>query len=381
MLHVKSQEIASRIDNSKSATVNTPLQYAGRNLSIKKAIKHAAKNLEETRLAIASTPLNDIISNYAEKALPIGLSVDVFKQYSGMIPSERSRQYPKIMRALHTDFNDLLESETTICTSGVWDVLFNSGNPKLVLSDFFGFGHLKESTENHLLRGLIVAFSNLLAEDFGALTNDEVIEYAFGCWGDYTEIKCSKTFMEQYANIIGDLDEREGEDEEETVEYLNQKYGNALKIFEYFGKHQLEACYASLVRDKCTKTHYKNTKELLPVVEKTIDMWQLWDDHDALKLLNDIQYYQTYLEGHVIESLTVTDDSNMWQHLVLISDWESNIPANTYEAVDNTCNDTFNNGDEMNYGVDIKHPKLFDDLQYFDKFAHLLHTYFDIYWQ
>ncbi|WP_338455100.1 hypothetical protein [uncultured Alteromonas sp.] len=381
MLHAETTKIADRVNNSEPSALNTPLQYAGRNLSIKTAINHAANRLEETRLAIASTALNDVISNYAEQALPIGLSVSRFKQYGALSPSERSRQYPKIMTALHTDFNDLLESETSICDSRVWDVYFNSGVPKLGLSDFFGFGHLKEDTENLLLRGFISAFSNILAEDFGALTNDDVIEYAFGSWGDYTEVKCTKTFIAQYANIIGDLEQRENEDEDETVAYINQKYATALKIFEYFGKQQIEACYASLQRKISEKTHYKNTHELLPIVEQTIEMWQLWDDPDAIKLLTDIRYYQTHLEGHVIASLSATDESDMWQHLILISDWEANIPANTYEAADSTCNDTFNNGGEMYYDINISNPNWLDDLNYFEKFSGLLQSYFDIYWQ
>jgi hypothetical protein len=381
MLHAETTKITGRINHSEPSSLNMPLQYAGRNLSITKAINHAANRLEETRLAIASTKLNDVISHYAEQALPIGLSVSRFKQYAALSPSERSRQYPKIMTALHTDFNDLLESETIICDSKVWDIYFNSGVPKLVLSDFFGFGHLKEDTENLLLRGFISAFSNLLAEDFGALTNDDVIEYAYGSWGDYTEVKCEKTFIAQYANIIGDLEERENEDKEETVAYINKKYATALEIFEYFGKHQIEACYASLQRSKCEKAHYKNTQELLPVVEETIEMWQLWDDPDAIKLLTDIRYYQSHLEGHVIESLSVTEESDMWQHLILISDWESNISANTYEAVDSTCNDTFNNGGDMSYVINISNPNWLNDLNYFHNFSRLLQTYFDIYWQ
>ena len=381
MLHAETTKIAGRINNAEPSSLNTPLQYAGRNLSITKAINHAANQLEETRLAIASTTLNDVISNYAEQALTIGLSVNRFKQYGALSPSERSRQYPKIMTALHTDFNELLESETTICDSKVWDIYFNSGVPKLGLSDFFGFGHLKEDTENHLLRGFISAFSNILAEDFGALTNDDVIEYAYGSWGDYTEVKCTKTFIAQYANIMGDLEQRENEDEEETVAYINQKYATALEIFEYFGKHQVEACYVSLKREKSTKVNYKNTQELLPIVEQTIEMWQLWDDPDAIKLLTDIRYYHAHLEGHVIESLSATDESDMWQHLILICDWETNIPANTYEAVDSTCNDTFNNGSEMVYVIDIRNPNWLNDLNYFEKFSKLLHSYFDIHWQ
>ena len=85
-------------------------------------------------------------------------------------------------------------------------------------------------------------------------------------------------------------------------------------------------------------------------------MWQLWDDPDAIKLLTDIRYYQSHLEGHVIESLSATEESDMWQHLMLISDWESNISANTYEAVDSTCNDTFNNGSDMSYVINIRNP-------------------------
>ena len=122
MLHAETTKITGRIKNSEPSSLNMPLQYAGRNLSITKAINHAANRLEETRLAIASTQLNDVISHYAEQALPIGLSVSRFKQYAALSPSERSRQYPKIMTALHTDFNDLLGTETTICDSRVWDL-------------------------------------------------------------------------------------------------------------------------------------------------------------------------------------------------------------------------------------------------------------------
>lgn len=381
MLHVTPRKSASHIDNAKPVALTMPLQYRGHELKINNAMAYASDQLESARLALASVSLNKTIGHYAKQALPIGLSVNTFTTYSQLSPCERTRQFPKIMTALHEDFNDFCESTSNLSQSTTWDISFNNGSPTLSLSYWFCFGHLKEETEHHLLRGFISAFAQILAEDYDALTQENLLEYTYGSWGDFTELKCEDTFLKEYHNIMGDLDEREGKDEEETVEYINNKYTSCIEIHEYFGKHQIEATYESLKKEKDTKQHYNNTHELLPALLETVDMWQLWHDTIAVKLINDVMFYQTHLEAHEIESLTVSDNSNMWQHIVLVNDWETNISQNTYEAVDSTGNDTFNNGEEMKFSIDITSPQLEDDLDYFEHFTCLIDTYFDTFWQ
>lgn len=381
MLHVTPRESASHNDNDKPVALSAPLQYRGHKLNAANAIAYTRNQLKTAKLALASATLNNTIGHYAKQALPIGLSVQTLTTYSQLSPSERTCQFPQIMTALHEEFNAFCESVSNLSQNTTWDISFNSGSPTVSLSYWFCLGHLKEETEHHLLRGFISAFAQILAENYGALTQDNLLEYAYGNWGDFTEVKSENAFLNEYHNIIGDLDEREGEDEKETVTYINDKYASCIKIHEYFGKHQIESTYESLKKDKDTKQHYTNTHELLPALVETVDMWQLWHDAIAVKLINDVMFYQTHLEAHEIESLTESDNSGMWQHVVLINDWETNITQNTYEAADSTCNDTYNNGHEMKFNIDMTSSHLKDDLDYLEHFTCLIDTYFDTFWQ
>lgn len=383
MLHLAPEQTANRHQHSEPITVVTPLQYAGCGLNIDVALTHIQAAIRESILSSASHQLNTTVHDYAAVALKGGLGISAIEQYSQLSPSERTLHYASTMTALHNEFAQLCEM-AGMEECDTWDVAFESGNTHMELAHWFGYGVLLDEYENHPLHYFIAAFANILADDFGAMTHENVVEYAHGYWGDYIEILDNEKFIQQYHNIYGDIEMMIDDDdlsEDDIPDIINESYSGIIEIAEFYSIQTVEACYHSLLNELSTAPKFKNTKELLPVVLETVETWQMWSDPIATQLVNDIVEYQQNLEDYAISGIERDDNSAEWQHIVLLSITEKHVPDTLYVAANNMCQDAYNHGEPLRYRINVSEPNWIQDLEYFAAFSVLIQRYFYIFWQ
>ena len=379
MLSTATKTSANRYQHSKPVTVAMPLQYAGCKLDIKNATSTINQVIKQDLLAIASAPLDATIYDYASKALPAGLGVDAITQYSQLPSHERTTQYNTTMMALHGEFAEYCES-FGFSKLEDWGIAFNKGEPALELRFWFAYGVLKDCFKDHPLTYFIRAFADLIANDYGATTCDELAQYGFGFWEDYIEVKDKTAFIKNYHTIYGDIIFMEDDEELEPEDIANQiteKYDGIVIINEYVCKEMIESCFDSLRKTETNTVTFKNSKELLLVVLATVETFQLWSDPIAAQLVSDIIEYQHHYENVTITGLERTDDSAMWQHLVLLNTTRLELSDSMCECIDRLGQDCMNEGSEMKFDISLSEPSWPQDIQCVTGLMKLTLKYFE----